>query len=695
MKNFNNGSKPPFNNKQNNNFNKNNNKQNFNSFDTLKVSTEEKDQYINPYNFITLPEKCKRETSQNRKGNLNGYIECTLTAKTPIMVPDTSETQEKGFKEYKFFNYQEINKENNFVIPVIPGSEIRGMLRSDYEVFTDSCMSTLSDDISFISRTREIKLPGILEKNVKDGKVEWHLYKATRYSLHTCRKEGNNNIGYPKTANGTNEAVYMVDNKNRITVNEKIYKTGDTVKFKSNSNKLNPKALEIGTGNLEGILFIGEIGGKKDRNQIHDSVLVKTNEELKVNDLNKEVEKLKAIYDLYNDKAFNQKIRNSNKTWYAGYDIDNSNILPVWYSALDSQGRTYLSLAAIGKEAYHRNLSELVGEFMPCTNRNNICNCCNLFGFVSDEDSDSSKIRISDAIYTNSENPYYIKMIIKELASPHISNASFYALYNPNTNWESYSRNFDFNYDFVRDGKQKQEINSKDITIRGRKQYWHHYNENNIKTEQKTDRNCAITPVKIGTEFKFKIYFNDIKKENLDELISVINLNYDDKHDLCHKIGKGKPLGFGSCKLKVEEVYIKDIKKENDTLKYDMKNYDSYFNVENSKLEQVSLKQFVDVNTIPMKEALRIYDFNYISKFYKGVKVQYPVAEKKKEDNSMNWFMLNKSTDLKNSYIVMVLPRIIDCIDENNQDNIKKVKLKIKDNIVGTTKGLIHPKYKM
>lgn len=682
-----------------NNFNQNKKSPNNNYYDKTnrpknkkiqksfnKLTIDENIKYINPYNFITLPEKCERKKIEERKGKLNGYIECTLKAKTPIIIPDTQNVQETGHKEYRFFNYGEKNTVQNYIIPVIPGSEIRGMLRSDYEVFTDSCMSTLNDDINFISRSKDIKLPGILRK---DDNGNWELYKATRYALHTCRNGSDN--GVQRTANGNKEAIYLVDNQNRITLDGKPLKTGDEVKFTykpSNSKFISSTVLELGKGNTEGILFIGELGGKKVKNQIHDSIFVNTNKKIDIIDLKEEVKKLKAIFELYNDKAFNQKIRNNNKVWYVGYDIDNLKELPVWYSKPENK-KTYLSLASIGKEAYHRKLSELVKDFMPCIDRSKICNCCNLFGFVANEDSESSKIRISDAIYIKDENPYDKTMTIKELASPHIANATFYALYAPNTEFESMSRNFDFNYDVKIDENGRHEINSDDISIRGRKHYWHHSIENAITTE-KNDRNCTITPVKVDTEFKFKVYFNDILKENLDELIAVLSLKYDDKYDLCHKIGKGKPLGFGSCKINVDEVYIKDINIDNGKLKYDIKNYDSYFN--NKKLQDVSLKQFKNMDTIPMKEALMIYDFNHIKKYYKNAKVEYPMATKNDKEASMYWFMLNKSTNLRNTYIVTVLPRIIDEVDENN--NIKEHILKAGKEELGTTHGIELPRYK-
>ena len=67
--------------------------------------------YINPYNFISLPKECHKIDYSKYQGVLTGYIECVLTAKTPIMVPDTNhiETEkfqkDSSFEKFKFFNY--------------------------------------------------------------------------------------------------------------------------------------------------------------------------------------------------------------------------------------------------------------------------------------------------------------------------------------------------------------------------------------------------------------------------------------------------------------------------------------------------------------------------------------------------------------------------------------------------------------
>ena len=130
---------------------------------------------------------------------------------------------------------------------------------------------------------------------------------------------------------------------------------------------------------------------------------------------------------------------------------------------------------------------------------------------------------------------------------------------------------------------------------------------------------------------------------------------------------------------------LKNITLENDKIKYEMKKYEP---------TKIKLNDVFDMTTIPMIEASRIYDFTYIKKNYPNTLVQYPVGVKGNKEASMYWFMINKSTNLKNPYVLMVLPRIIDGKDENGQNEFTG-KIKVQNKELGEIKGLELPRFKM
>ena len=260
--------------------------------------------------------------------------------------------------------------------------------------------------------------------------------------------------------------------------------------------------------------------------------------------------------------------------------------------------------------------------------------------------------------------------------------------------------NVDWNYDFEFNNNGSHAI--KNITIRGRKAYWHHTPDENSFTEEKTQRNCEITPVKSNCDFKFKIYFENMNEEYLKKLIAVINLDYVPNnnvtfegkpyYDLCHKIGKAKPLGYGSVKIKVNNVKIRNLSFDNNIVTYNIENYD--------KLDRIELNNQFDMQSASMQEAIRIYNFNYLKANYSDSKITYPLASS--NDNgkvtvgSHFWFVDNKSTSMKNPYVLMVLPQILEGSEKLlgiNGLNEKEKKVIMRNGNKVIIDGLKLPKY--
>lgn len=139
-----------------------------------KASWRETDEtFVNPYNFIPLGEEVVR--SEPVDGELTGRIRCSLIVITPLAIPDTTRrTEDKSVKEhfhYPFY-YAGTDAEPRHMIP---GSSLRGVLRTVFETLTNSCLSANNNNI-LSSRSSTPRLPAILEK--KDG--VWVLYNARK-----------------------------------------------------------------------------------------------------------------------------------------------------------------------------------------------------------------------------------------------------------------------------------------------------------------------------------------------------------------------------------------------------------------------------------------------------------------------------------------------------------------------------------
>lgn len=181
--------------------------------------------FINPYNFIPLGKQKSVYQSEESEKGLTGEISYSLITRTPLFIPDTEQVQEskevEGHKLYPFFSgnvyKEEWGQEVN--VPIIPGSEIRGMFRSYFEILSNSCMSALDSDTQLSKRTSEVFKPGLLKK-VGD---RFMLYEAEslRYQPYS---------GYKNIESAGNTADWNVEQTNRIsnvrfTSNEAITKS--------------------------------------------------------------------------------------------------------------------------------------------------------------------------------------------------------------------------------------------------------------------------------------------------------------------------------------------------------------------------------------------------------------------------------------------------------------------------------------
>lgn len=123
-----------------------------------------RDTFIHPYNFVGLPspeaikaalgiKPFKRGPSASHEWydpTLNtGYIECELTTHTPMFVPDARKVREQSkHKTLGYFTLQDVaapwdaeHPAADVTRPAIPGTSLRGMVRSVFEAATLSCLS--------------------------------------------------------------------------------------------------------------------------------------------------------------------------------------------------------------------------------------------------------------------------------------------------------------------------------------------------------------------------------------------------------------------------------------------------------------------------------------------------------------------------------------------------------------------------
>ena len=584
--------------------------------------------FVNPYNFVSLPKETPTKIpigKRSPKDSLTGVIKCSLKTVTPLAIPD-SERAEEDSKKHKTFPFFKVGDEYR-----IPGSTLRGVMRSVFEAATNSCMSVINTNI-LSARHPFPRQAGLIKYN-KDTK-QWELFKAEKYML---------NAGGKYSDKGEYYKIIKDKEKWHINFNGSKYYTGSKINFTLGDNYMRGRH-SIGTvvknlgGNEEGYLLLWSDIFNKHHNSIF---VLKNDEAIDCVNLKKAVENFKEVCDIYkkHDKAEDEKAPNSYEKIVYELKTDGE-YYPVWYEEVevkDNENNThvYLSPSCISRSVFDKRLEDLIGEHKKCDGRDKLCPACLLFGMVADskdKKSLGSSLRFSDAVAEDSKNISLGKIPLKILSSPKPSSVEFYTQRPP----KALVWNYDYiTIDYEKD-KENKDIPKRKLTkikIKGRKFYLHntkvnsnrslYSRQNNITDNQ----NATIELVKPKSIFKFDVYFENITLIQLQNLVWVLTFGENDiDGKRCHKMGHGKPLGLGSVKVEVDSVTKRSVQvkiKENKVV----------FEEEQKDISKL-LKE-CEINA--PDELLKIADID----FTKDANVSYPMYMRDDEP-SYKWFGENR-----------------------------------------------------
>lgn len=274
-----------------------------------------------------------------------------------------------------------------------------------------------------------------------------------------------------------------------------------------------------------------------------------------------------------------------------------------------------------------------------------LCPGCALFGTVKGKGT-SGRVRFTDAEAAQYESLGNKTLPI--LSGPKPSAYEFY-LEKPKSTYET-SIGF-WNYDFCSLEETKCSPDGTKQTIkkfrvytpqpRGRKFYWH----SAPRTEnERSNQNATLEAMK-GT-FKGSVYFDRITRAQLEELAFVLTLGENTPASpRLHKIGHGKPVGYGSCKITLTGGELRTLAQQDGTLCY---------TTEPLPLDSLlAAHGRIDTDSTSVKSLLKIAD----KRSTQSKTVEYPSAKDKNgNDKIFNWFSQNR----KHAKSLVTLPHPLD-----------------------------------
>jgi CRISPR-associated protein (TIGR03986 family) len=554
--------------------------------------------FLNPYNFVRplaktqqikqLEDKFKNapesltadEAKQlllwrcpppphDRFTGLSGKITCKMTAVTPVFVSDSEGVREdaNGHRTFRFF---QVDGQD-----IIPASSVRGAIRSVFESVTNSSWAVFNDQtMSYREAASHANklLPAIVLYNPENDKwgvelLHGHgVYKFAKIPLNLLEESGFNHGQIATATLKSTNTGFVVSKLSQDEPSSNKEVMGVICATGRNIEKKRSDRLFFDTG--EDI----------DRFILNDEIIDRYNNLIRLTreyhtDTIKDVQSGRtstkdAALSRYHyaDKKDEIKefIHKNNPL------IEKENYMFPVYVRLDDAGKRvrYLAPVSIPRVLETRSFYQIMREsgydyLLPATNYHELSSADRVFGWVSQDANEDDfgdrvaykgRIRLSHAQPKAGNVERLADMRLTILSAPKPTTTRFYvkpsrdlnrgvnAPKQTNTRWQNFT-------------DEQLRYSKPENMLRGRKIYRHHkqFNRNEASSSAQSNQNRTIVGTHAeGTEYTFKIHFENLQSVELGALLWTLQLN--DGWQGYHRIGYGKPLGFGSTTIELEKT---------------------------------------------------------------------------------------------------------------------------------------------
>lgn len=594
-----------------------------------------------PYNFIPLSKRVvERYTDIEELPGHDEFVNDTLSGEIEYTVENITDLIISNGNG-KFFR----NIDNKYAIP---GSTIRGKLRSNVSILGFSAIAQDIEDDRFLYR-RFASSSSNLNKEYND-RLGMKIERVNGKSFSTLK---NVNAGYVKKISDEEYVIIkskVIKGKTYFRISEKDlmhkYNGMKGIKFMNDKRKTpnyEPYTREISfevNENNNGIKSIGEKNQLKNNGYILGSgSIYKKQSHYIINEIDIEKDnendyiRLSAddirIYKKYYIKDKKSKL--NNKGFYS-LPENRGDIKPIFY--VEYNGKVYFGFTQYLRLFYDKSIYDGI----PDIHKVDILDYKkSIFGFTNTKNSYKSRVSVEDAVLVGDVKTRNHTMVLGE------PKATCVHLY------------------LKQDG-DKNQLNSYngEFEIRGVKYYW--LKEFVTPEEAKGNVNTIEEAVQKGARFKGKIKFNNLNEDELGLLVWALYIHKDANQN----IGKGKPYGFGNIKIKDISIKVQDVnEKYNNIFEDNIKNLEINQCIE--KYKDYVKKHFVNLDNI--EEDLAIKTFIEVHKNTNRVEPVNYMSIKKESDNKKPYNEFSLYNPLSKPFEVLGIKQRETSTNKNNIKN--------------------------
>lgn len=523
---------------------------------------------------------------------ITGKIVCSLEAATPLFVSDSENVESRA--EHKSFEFFKLNGEY-----ALPGSSLRGMVRSVFEAATNSCMSKLS------AARLSYHLPPVDALQLVPAQVEhrngnWNLRLLTGTTPLSVGRRPNG----PQYAAWVPRYLSAILQRSRNIPGPPPYGTRRDVALGGRGHKTKCWALlklikhprnkfdfwnveqiadtqqqlrspQSGELQAEGFLCITNqnIENKHDeRFFFHGSGLPRAAtvplDQGVINDYRVLIRDYQQRHHEHVERRRNHgkdpekpdgKEPGFSRFIVHEYEAELSDGDLVYVMLKNMHQAEFIVPVSIPRVAYKNGIKDLLPNknLATCNDHENLCLCpaCRVFGWVyqaEDGEVIDSKKRVAYAGRVRFTHGAFVQgsgtlpaTPLAILSSPKPTTIRFYLQ----------SKNGDIPEKWTGEGV-KQGYDGENF-LRGRKFYRHHHKvseESYYRAGGRCDdQNRTVRdPLLPGARFSFTVYFENLAPLELGALLWALEMD----NKCLHRLGYAKPLGFGSVKVKIDELAV-------------------------------------------------------------------------------------------------------------------------------------------
>jgi len=502
-----------------------------------------------PYNFVPLSEKVvmpfwAKHVSHDTpfQESQSGVLEVTIKAESPIYVRNGVSKNALDSDKNAFNNI-----DNKYFIP---GSSIKGMLRSVIEIMSFGRMSNKVNDHRYSVRDFQNKeLYKILEitQTIECG---WLKKIGEEYFLQECGKAGrisqesidikfNTKISsfFSKKEN-LKESILLEKEKIDAKSAHFKYLKFNSIELNNNFNitedKYQRKVCDFSASGKPGtIVFTGQPGERyfnNIKNKWEGKHLEFVFFESK-NDFNLVDSK---IIDNFFFAYFQHEKPQQKEDWKYRYpQLKNGIKIPVFFRK-DLKGNIIdMGLSFLYKITYENSIKNAIDKYQEKADSFDLAET--IFGYTDRNDALKGRVHIGHAFVKGNVKPLDEQSEI--LAGPKASYYPNYIEQKPNKEGAVSS------YKTFMDETSK---------INGWKRYPIRKSNEPIQNKGTDNISTKFSPLPSGSEFTLQINYHNLRKEELGALISAITFH--GTNDLYHSIGTGKPLGYGKVSFEITNL---------------------------------------------------------------------------------------------------------------------------------------------